>query len=114
MVYVKAAWTYVDGVPYIFILMKAPVVGQASWLACGERTPSGQIWQPFGRQVPQGWWVVNVSYAQKDQAMASVYTLPNSEQLGYPPGQALTNPITIYVYNQSGRIYGQIIGLVSA
>lgn len=112
VVYVKAAWTYVDGVPYIFILMKAPVVGQASWLACPERTPSGQIWQPFGRPVPQGWWVVNVSYAQKDQAMASVYTLPNSEQLGYPPGQALTNPITIYVYNQSGRIYGQIVGAI--
>ncbi|EHP70993.1 Ethylbenzene dehydrogenase [Metallosphaera yellowstonensis MK1] len=112
VVYVKAAWTYVDGVPYIFILMKAPVVGQASWLACPERTPSGQIWEPFGRPVPQGWWVVNVSYAQKDQAMASVYTLPNSEQLGYPPGQALTNPITIYVYNQSGRIYGQIVGAI--
>ncbi len=112
VVYVKAAWTYVDGVPYIFILMKAPVVGQASWLACPERTPSGQIWEPFGKPVPQGWWVVNVSYAQKDQAMASVYTLPNSEQLGYPPGQALTNPITIYVYNQSGRIYGQIVGAI--
>ena len=112
VVYVKAAWTYVDGVPYIFILMKAPVVGQASWLAYPERTLSGQIWEPFGRPVPQGWWVVNVSYAQKDQAMASVYTLPNSEQLGYPPGQALTNPITIYVYNQSGRIYGQIVGAI--
>jgi len=112
VVYVKAAWTYVDGVPYIFILMKAPVVGQASWLACPERTPSGQMWQPFGQPEPQGWWVVNVSYAQKDQSMASVYTLPNSEQLGYPPGQALTNPITIYVYNQSGRIYGQIVGAI--
>ncbi|MFP3204912.1 MAG: ethylbenzene dehydrogenase [Metallosphaera yellowstonensis] len=112
VVYVKAAWTYVDGVPYIFILMKAPVVGQASWLADGERTPSGQMWQPFGQPEPQGWWVVNVSYAQKDQATASVYTLPNSEQLGYPPGQALTNPITIYVYNQSGRIYGQIVGAI--
>jgi len=112
VVYVKAAWTYVDGVPYIFILMKAPVVGQASWLACPETTPSGQMWQPFGQPEPQGWWVVNVSYAQEDQATASVYTLPNSEQLGYPPGQALTNPITIYVYNQSGRIYGQIVGAI--
>jgi len=112
VVYVKAAWTYVDGVPYIFILMKAPVVGQASWLADGETTPSGQMWQPFGQPEPQGWWVVNVSYAQEDQATASVYTLPNSEQLGYPPGQPLTNPITIYVYNQSGRIYGQIVGAI--
>lgn len=112
IVYVKAAWTYVQGVPYIFILMKAPVVGQESWLACPERTPTGQLWQPFVDSVPQGWWVVNVSYSANDQGVASVYTLPTSKQMGYPPGQALVNPITIYVYNQSGKLYGQIVGAV--
>ena len=114
IVYVKAAWTYVQGVPYIFILMKAPVVGQESWLACPERTPTGQLWQPFVDAVPEGWWVVNVSYSSSNQGVASVYTLPTSEQLGYPPGQALVNPITIYVYNQSGKLYGQIMGAVDA
>lgn len=112
-VYVKAAWTYVDGVPYIFILMKAPVVDAESWMACPERTPEGQIWQPFGNVVPEGWWVVNVSYNASDEAVASVYTLPTSEQIGYPPGQALVNPITIYVYNVSGKIYGQIVGAIN-
>ncbi|BBL46481.1 ethylbenzene dehydrogenase [Metallosphaera sedula] len=112
IVYVKAAWTYVQGVPYIFILMKAPVVGQESWLACPEMTPTGQIWEPFAHPIPKGWWVVNVSYSSSNQGVASVYTLPTSEQLGYPPGQALTNPITIYVYNQSGKLYGQIVGAI--
>ena len=94
--------------------MKAPVVGQESWLACPERTPTGQLWQPFVDAVPEGWWVVNVSYSSSNQGVASVYTLPTSEQLGYPPGQALVNPITIYVYNQSGKLYGQIMGAVDA
>ncbi|BFI75875.1 ethylbenzene dehydrogenase [Sulfurisphaera ohwakuensis] len=112
-VYVRAAWTYVDGVPYIIIDMKAPVVGQESWLACPEKTPQGQIWQPFGNVVPYGWWVVNVSYKASDQGVASVYTLPTSEQIGYPPGQALVNPITIYVYNVSGKLYGQIVNAIN-
>ena len=111
-VYVRAAWTYIDGVPYIIIDMKAPVVGAESWMACPERTPQGQLWQPFGVTIPEGWWVVNVSYKASEQGVASVYTLPTSEQIGYPPGQALANPITIYVYNQSGKIYGQIVGAV--
>ncbi|WP_238842126.1 ethylbenzene dehydrogenase [Sulfolobus sp. E11-6] len=111
-VYIKAAWTYIDGVPYIFILMRSPVVGQPSWLACPELTPNGQIWEPFGNPEPVGWWVVNVSYKVDNQSVASVYTLPDSEQIGYPPGQALTNPITIYVYNVSGKIYGQIVGAI--
>ncbi|MEM0289468.1 MAG: ethylbenzene dehydrogenase [Metallosphaera sp.] len=112
IVYVKAAWTYVQGVPYIFILMRSEVVGQESWLACPETTPTGQIWQPFGLTLPDGWWVVNVSYTENNEGVASVYTLPTSEQIGYPPGQALTNPITIYVYNSSGKLYGQIMGAI--
>ncbi|ARM75563.1 ethylbenzene dehydrogenase [Acidianus manzaensis] len=110
---VKAAWTYVDGVPYIMILMKAPVVGQESWMACAEQTPNHIFWQPDSDVVPEGWWVVNVSYNASDQGIASVYTLPKSEQLGYPPGQALTNAITIYVYNVSGKLYGQIDGAIN-
>ncbi|WP_252896730.1 ethylbenzene dehydrogenase [Metallosphaera hakonensis] len=93
--------------------MKAPVVGQESWLACPETTTTGKIWQPFGLVVPDGWWVVNVSYSASNEGVASVYTLPTSEQMGYPPGQALTNPITIYVYNQSGKLYGQIVGAIN-
>jgi hypothetical protein len=50
VVYVKAAWTYVDGVPYIFILMKAPVVGQASWLAALRRHPPVKCGNHSGNQ----------------------------------------------------------------
>lgn len=108
-VYVKAAWTYVNGTPYIFILMKAKNSGYISWLACPERTPSGKLWQPFAT-VPSGWWVVNVSYSASNQSVASVYYLPPSEQIQYPPGVALANPIQIIVLNQSGKLIGEILG----
>lgn len=111
-VYVKAAWTYVDGIPYIFILMKAPVVGSQSWQASPETTPTGKIWAPFAFD-PAGWWVVNVSYSA-NQTEASVYSLPVQDQIQYPPGTAEANPIHIIVLNQSGKLVGEVIGATNA
>jgi len=104
----KAVWTYVDGVPYIFILMRAPVVGYQSWDACPETLPSGQAWQPFADD-PSGWWVVNVSYTQ-NQSTASVYSLPINEQLQYPPGVAEANPVQIVVLNVNQTLVPEVLG----
>ncbi|MCI2415339.1 MAG: ethylbenzene dehydrogenase [Candidatus Aramenus sp.] len=109
-VYVKAAWTYVDGVPYIFILMKAPVVGYESWLACPETTPDGKIWAPFAFEGPVGWWDVNVSFSYSNQSVANVSYLPASEVVQYPPGTALANPVQIIVLNESGKLVGEVMG----
>ncbi|WP_216604173.1 ethylbenzene dehydrogenase, partial [Acidianus sp. RZ1] len=109
-VYVKAAWTYVDGVPYIFILMKAPVVGYESWQACAERIPSGQIWQPFSNAGPVGWWDVNVSFSYSNQSVVNVTYLRPDQVIQYPPGQAMANPVQIIVLNQSGKLVGEVIG----
>lgn len=110
-VYVKAAWTYIDGTPYIMVLMKARNHGYISWMACPERTPNGRIWQPFS-ELPAGWWVVNVSYSESNESMASLSYIPQSQQIQYPPGQALGNPIQIVVLNESGKLVGEILGAI--
>ena len=107
-VYVKAAWTYINGTPYIFILMKAKNVGYISWLACPERTPCGKLWQPFAVN-KAGWWVVNVSYSA-NQSTAKVYYVPVCKQIQYPPGYTLSNPIQIIVLNESGKLVGEVLG----
>ncbi len=111
-VYVKAAWTYINGTPYIFILMKARNHGYISWDACAERTPDGIIWEPFS-PVQVGWWVVNVSYSASNQSIASVYYIPQNEQIQYPPGCDLGNPIQIIVLNQSGHLIGEILNAIN-
>lgn len=108
---VKMAWTYINGTPYIFVLTKFPNVGYVSWLACPERTLEGQIWAPFNF-FPSGWWVINVSYAVSNESVAKVYAVPVSQQLQYPPGWTLSNPVTIYVLNISGVLKAYIMGAI--
>lgn len=107
---VKAAWTYVNGVPYIFILMKAPVVGSESWLACPELTLDGKIWAPFAFQGPIGWWDINISFMYSNQSVANITYLPPSKVTQYPPGTALANPVQIIVLNESGKLIGEVMG----
>ncbi|MCY0849860.1 ethylbenzene dehydrogenase [Sulfuracidifex metallicus] len=108
-VYVKAAWTYVDNVPYIMVLMKARNHGYISWMACPETTTTGKLWQPFSVE-HAGWWVVNVSYRQTNESVASINCIPVKDQIQYPPGEALANPIQIIAVNQSGKLVGEILG----
>jgi hypothetical protein len=109
---VKMAWTYVNGTPYIFVLIKTINVGVVSWRACPELTPNGQIWAPFNF-FPSGWWVVNVSYKQSNESIASVYAVPVSEQIQYPPGWTLSNPVKIYVLNVSGKLEAFVSGAIN-
>lgn len=109
---VKMAWTYINGTPYIFVLAKVKNVGVVSWKACPELTPDGQIWAPFNF-FPRGWWVVNVSYKQSNESIASVYAVPVSEQIQYPPGWTLSNPVTIYVLNVSGKLEAFVSGAIN-
>lgn len=117
---VKLAWTYVDGVPYMMVLMQGVVLGTSQEIQTsyngpsGERTPQGLIWAPFNF-FPTSPYFVNVSYSGSNQAQASVYSLSTAYQaaeISYPPGETLGNPVTIYVTGSSGNYQAWVSGAI--
>jgi hypothetical protein len=107
---VKMAWTYVDGTPYIMVLMQGVVLGTGSEITTayqgpvGEATPEGRIWAPFNF-FPTSPYVVNVSYSPGNEAETTISSLPVSyqqQEISYPPGETMSNPIQIFVNTTNG------------
>lgn len=116
----KLAWTMVDGTPYIMVLLYGQAMGTASEIQTayegpsGELTPQGRVWAPFNF-FPTSPYVLNVSYSTSNEATTTISSVPISyqeQEISYPPGETMSNPITIYVNMTNGVVTGWVTGAI--
>ncbi|MEM3670820.1 MAG: ethylbenzene dehydrogenase [Thermoprotei archaeon] len=117
---VKLAWTYVDGVPYIMVLMNGVVLGTPSEIQTayqspsGELTPGGRIWAPFNF-FPTSTYFVNLTYSPSDESTTTVSSLSvnyQEHEISYPPGETMGNPVQIYVTRVDGTLTAWVSGAI--
>jgi hypothetical protein len=119
-VQVKMAWTYVDNVPYIMVLVKGLILGTQQQIVdsyaspSSELAPDGKIWAPFGFFLTSP-YTVNVTYNPQNESYTNIVSLPvayQQKEISYPPGWTLSNPIQIVVNYTNGELSGWVLGAV--